>query len=387
MYEYFFEKGNSGMIKKKTVLQRILAAVMAGMIVLTAGACGSAPEGTSSGNTSSTSSEAADSSSSLSSASSEVSQTSETAEDASITLTDQTGRTITLEQPAESLVSCYYITTYATIALGVSDRVVGLEKKAETRQIYQLAAPELLEKPQLGTLKEFNVEAAAALEPDLVLMPVKLQDYAASLEELDIPVLLVNPETQEDMEEMLTLIAKACGVEENAEKLLSYYAEQLERMKTLTEGTESPSIYLTSNSSYLETATEGMYQADLIQNAGGVNAAASIEGDYWTEVSYESILSMNPDVIVIPSGASFTKEDLMNDAQLAEVTAIKNQAVYQMPSLEEWDSPIPSGILGVMWTTSVLHPEEYPFDTFVSDAVSYYQQFYGFELDAALVTK
>ena len=48
---------------------------------------------------------------------------------------------VTLEGPAQTLVSCYYITTYATIALGVDDRVVGLENKPESRPIYQMAAP------------------------------------------------------------------------------------------------------------------------------------------------------------------------------------------------------------------------------------------------------
>ena len=135
-----------------------------------------------------------------------------TTENKTITLTDQAGRQVTLDEPAQTLVSCYYITTYGTLALGLGDRVVGLEKKAETRPIYSLCAPELLEKPQVGTLKELNVEAVVALEPDLVLMPVKLQDYAATLEDLGITVLVVNPESQELLEEMLTLIATACGV-------------------------------------------------------------------------------------------------------------------------------------------------------------------------------
>ena len=52
---------------------------------------------------------------------------------------------------------------------------MGLEKKADTRPIYQMAAPELLEKPQVGTMKELDVEATAALEPELVIMPQALK--------------------------------------------------------------------------------------------------------------------------------------------------------------------------------------------------------------------
>ena len=91
-------------------------------------------------------------------------------------------------------------------------------------------------------------------------------------------------------------------------------------------------------------------------------------------------------MIVIPSGADYTAEDIANDAQLSSLTAGQNGAVYTMPSgLEEWDSPIPSGILGAMWLTSVLHPDLYSAETFIADASSFYETFYGFTPDAALL--
>lgn len=39
------------------------------------------------------------------------------------------------------------------------------------RPIYALAAPEMLVLPGVGSMKEFNAEAALELEPDLVLLP------------------------------------------------------------------------------------------------------------------------------------------------------------------------------------------------------------------------
>ena len=145
---------------------------------------------------------------------------------------------------------------------------------------------------------------------------------------------------------------------------------------------------MASNSSYMSCAPAGMYQNYLVETAGGANAAASLEGDYWTEVSYEDILAMAPEVIVVPSGAEHTAADVLADSQLAGVPAVENGAVYQMPAgLEEWDSPIPSGILGCLWLTSVLHPEEYPFEEFVADAADFYQTFYGFAVDESLITK
>ena len=306
----------------------------------------------------------------------------------SISVTDQAGRTVTLEQPAQTLVSCYYITTYATMALGISDRVVGLEKKANTRPIYHMAAPALLEKEQVGTLKDFSVETAAALDPDLVLMPQKLEQYADTLTELGIQVLVVDPESQEDMEQMLLLIGEACGVLPRAQELVTYYHQQLDRINELVAGQEAPRVYMAGNGSYLTAAPNEMYQSDLIGIAGGQNAMASLSGDYWTEVSYEAILAADPQVMVIPGGASYTAADVLADPNLSDVQAVREQRVYQMPTgIEEWDSPIPSGILGALWLTSVLHPEVYPFDTFCQDAADFYQTFYGFEIDKGLITQ
>lgn len=303
-----------------------------------------------------------------------------------ITLTDQLGREVTLDKPAEKIVSCYYITTYASIALGLEDELVGIENKANARPIYSMAAPELLDLPQVGTLKELNIEAVANTEPELVIMPVKLKDNIAALEELGIKVLAVNPETHDDLVEMLELIGKACGVEANAKALVDYYETKINEMKKLPA--TNLSVYMGSNSSYLKTAPGTMYQSQLIEVAGGNNVAKDLEGNYWTEVSYETLLKMNPDVIVVPVAASYTADDIYNDPQLSTLKAVQNKQVYSMPTgIEEWDSPIPSGILGTMWLASVLHDETYPFDEFKKDVTNFYSTFYGFEIDQTLITK
>ncbi len=303
-----------------------------------------------------------------------------------IELVDQAGRTVVLEQPASTIVSSYYITSYAMIALGLSDSLVGIEAKADTRPIYAMAAPSLLELPNVGSLKEYNVEAVAALEPELVVMPTKLTEQADILADLGIPTLVVDPETREGLETMLTLIGQATGKELEATALITYYHDMYASLETLLAEKEAVSVYMGSNSSYLETAPAAMYQNDLITSAGGSNVAADLEGDYWTEVSYETLLAMNPEVIVIPPAASYTIEDIYADETLADLVAVQNNAVYQMPKgFEEWDSPVPSGILGVLWLSSKLHADVYGEEIFVADATSFYEMFYGISIDASLL--
>lgn len=305
-----------------------------------------------------------------------------------VTLTDAAGRQVTIETEPETLVSGYYITTSMLIALGQQDKLVGIEAKADTRPIYALAAPELLELPSVGTAKEFDLEGCAALEPDLVILPLKLQESAEALEQLGINALVVNPEDMDLLEETLDLLGQATGSSERAHALMDYNAETEAEMAELLADAEKPSVYLAGNSSYLSTAGSKMYQNTLIELGGGENVAAELEDDYWADISYEQLLAWNPDVIVIAADADYTKEDLLADSQLAGLTAVQNGTVYALPSsFEAWDSPVPSGVLGIRWMASALHGDLHSLEQFRQDAADFYKEFYGVEIDTQLITQ
>ena len=311
------------------------------------------------------------------------------ASQAPLTLTDQAGREVRIFGEPQRIVSGYYISSSACVALGLADRLVGMEAKADSRPLYRLAAPRLLGLPHVGSAKEFDLEGCAALEPDLVILPKRLADAADTLAELGIPVLLVSPESHGELVEMIALLGAATGTRQPAKALTDYYARELADIEGITQGLEGrPVVYMGANSSYLATAPRDMYQASLIEAAGGVNAGAEIDGNSWTEVSYEQLLALNPEVLVIPAEAGYTKEDIFADAQLADVEAVRQKRVYQMPKdFEAWDSPVPSCVLGFRWLLSVLHGDAYPMEAMRAEAQAFYRAFYGAEIDTALIGK
>ena len=296
-----------------------------------------------------------------------------------ITVTDQAGREVTIEEEPQRLVSGYYISTSALIALDLEEKLVGIEAKADKRAIYKLSSPGLIELPNVGTAKEFDLEGCAALEPDLVILPIKLQSAAETLEGLGIDVLLVNPENQELLEGMISLIAAAANAEDHAQALLDFTATQEAMLAETLAGAEAPSVYLAGNSSMLSTAGDEMYQSDMIRLAGGVNAASGITDTYWVEISYEQLLTWDPEYIILASDADYTVEDVLADPNLAGCAAVVSGNVYQMPSkAEAWDSPVPSGILGAVWLANVLHPDVFAEEDCDNLIDEYYETFYGF---------
>ena len=309
-----------------------------------------------------------------------------------IELVDQTGRAVTLESVPERIVSGYYISTSACIALGLTDRMVAIEAKAATRNIYKLAAPQLLELPNVGTAKSFDLEACLAAEPDLVILPKRLSDAADALAEFGIPALLVDPEDAQRLNDMLLLIGQVrgevLGEPKRAQDLMDFIDGHLDDLaQTLSLQDITPvTAMLLGNSDRMTCAAADMYQSTVLSQAGAVNAVQELTGGDFAAFSYEELLVWNPQVIIVPPEAAYTVEDILSDPELAAIDAVQNGAVYQMPrDFEAWDSPVPSGVLGTLWLASTLYPDAYPRELYIQAAKDLYETFYGFTPDEALL--
>ena len=296
-----------------------------------------------------------------------------------VTVTDQAGRSVTIEEEPQRLITAYYISSSLLIALDVDERIVGIENKPAKRAVYALSEPALLDLPQIGSAKELDIEAVMALEPDLLIVPMKLKNTVPTLEELGLTVLVVDPEDRQRLNGMIQLIGQAVNRNERAASLLDWSAAQQSFLTEALTDAETPAVYLAGNSSMLKTAGDAMYQADMIRLAGGSNVAGAIEDTYWAEINYEQLLTWDPEYIILAADADYTVEDVLADPNMADCKAVVNGHVYRFPNhAEAWDSPVPSSILGAVWLANILHPDK------ISDAEcsarmnEFYETFYHF---------
>lgn len=296
-----------------------------------------------------------------------------------ITIIDQAGREVLIEAEPNRLVSGYYISTSLLMALDLEDKLVGIEAKGAKRPLYLKSAPDLTKLPNVGTAKEFDLEGCIALNPDLVILPLKLKNTASSLEQLDVDVLYVNPENQTLLNEMITLISSATNTQGQAQKLIDFINKQEKYLNTQLKDARRPSVYLAGNANLLSTAGSEMYQSSMIALAGGLNVADSIKDSYWAEIDYEQLLTWNPEYIILASDATYSVDDVLNDPNLKDCSAIQNKKVFQLPNdAEAWDSPVPSGILGSIWLSSILHEDLFSADDTNKIINEYYETFYHF---------
>ena len=117
---------------------------------------------------------------------------------------DDRGQALAPPARVVRLVSLSPTLTESVCVLGACDRLVGVDRFSNW--------PESVTKlPHLGSLGSFNVEAVAALRPDLVLMagdgPLMKQ-----LERLGIPVLVLAPQRHADVADTLARLARVLGL-------------------------------------------------------------------------------------------------------------------------------------------------------------------------------
>ena len=308
-------------------------------------------------------------------------------EENEIVVTDAAGREVRLEEPAQRIVSAYYLSTSLLVMLGCTDRLVGVEMKADTRPLYTMAAPQLLSLPGVGNKKTLNVETVASLNPDLVVLPASLASYAEQLQTLRITVYVAEPESQEALYDTVSDLGLLTGTGERAEEYCDACRTMVDDAIALipAAGADVPSVYIAGSSLY-RCAVAGMYQDNLIRLAGAQNAAP-FEGTTYREINAEDLLSMNPDYIFAVSYTEENVQEELSASLFASLSAVQNGRVYVFPSsaIEAWDYPAASSVLGQLWLISVLHPDVYPDDAFAQQAKEFYQTWFGISVTDSML--
>ena len=86
----------------------------------------------------------------------------------------------------------------------------------------------------------------------------------------------------------------------------------------------------------------------------------------------------------IDHAVSYTHLDVYKrqEEAFANMKAVQNKQVYTFPSsLETWDTPNLSSCLGVLWAYATLYPEHLSMQDVKTEAVKFYQTFYGIDVN------
>ncbi len=302
----------------------------------------------------------------------------ETSENQNI-IVDSMGREVVVPDKPQKLVSGYYISTYTLINLGLQDYIVGVESKAETRSVYKMFAPRLIQAPDVGSAKAVNTETIISLDPDLVILPFHQIETADMLEQMGIPVIVVRPESIDDFLYVLDILGESTNTSDKAKSLKDWFCNAWNNLEQRTRDLEKKKVYMCSPSEPLNALTPQMFQSEIIKAAGGELVTQDIEGSYWVKISMEQLYNYKPEYMFISSNSSIAPEDLLEESNWSRLTT----NIYSMPSkVEGWDNPTLSSVLCAYYVAAKIHPDVVSLDEVDSLA----KEFYSLAYDAENIT-
>ena len=252
--------------------------------------------------------------------------------EAAITVTDMTGREITLDEPATRVVALSAADCEFLYAVGAGDTLVG-------RGEYCDYPAEVLEVPSVQSGYDTNIEQIIALEPQVLLMSTMAQteEQIAQLEEAGIKVVVSDAQDIEGVYTAIEMIGKLMGKEKEAEQVTTSMRVKFMDLAGSTAGQGKTIYFEVSPLEYgLWTAGSGTFMNEIAEMLGMKNIFDDVQG--WAEVSEEQVIERNPDYIVTITmyfGEGPTpEEEIMGRTGWENVTAVKNGAILNLVNNE-----------------------------------------------------
>ena len=317
------------------------------------------------------------------------------------TLTDQLGQQVTLPDQVSRAVVLQHQTLNIAVQLDALGQIVGVldEWQKQLGSGFRRLAPGIAELPTPGGLTRVNIEALAALKPDVVFVtnyaPAEMRAQIAAIglpvvaiSLLDVPpaeAVNMNPQVADEVDaydkgfaDGVRIIAEVFGKQAEGTALVeaatATRALLAERLADVAPA-ERVRAYMANPD--LTTYGSGKYTGLMMERAGALNvAAASIKG--YKQVSMEQILAWNPAVIFVQDRYPLVVGEIRDGAAWQAIDAVRHWRVHLMPEYAKaWGYPMPEAqALGELWMAQTLYPQRFADIDMDARADAYYRRFY-----------
>ena len=297
----------------------------------------------------------------------------------SITVVDQAYREVTVPKDIESIALCYRVVIRFLLSLDQGEKITGIGKTEDF--LFELE-PGLKNCAEVGK-GVADIEALAELDPDIFFHKAGDVKTLEAVEKIGIPAVGINIETPGKMREALYVMGKFMGSEDKVDEIIEYYDNKLDKFSELRSGID-PSEQKTAiimGSSLGSVADATMLQGKMIEYAGGINAAQDIKAtELWPIAGIEQIFKWDPEYIFISNSdsATYKPEDILNNPDWQELTAVKNKHVYVMPAAKDsWEFPGTVSLLGMEYMMKMMYPDLVTESDLEMDVNELYELSYG----------
>lgn len=215
--------------------------------------------------------------------------------EAEVRVVDDRGLEVVLARPANRIVPLYGALADILLALDAGEAVLA-RTDADT-------APELDDRPSIGTHMRPNVELLAGLRPDLVLQMGGRKDASLpllALERLGVATAFFEVRNFEELFSVIQRIAILCGREARARELERSMRATLDKARGLAGDLPRPRVFYEVRYPNLLAAGQGSMVDALIRASGGRNCLEG--GERLVRLNEEELLRLDPEVCLTQQG-------------------------------------------------------------------------------------
>jgi iron complex transport system substrate-binding protein len=202
---------------------------------------------------------------------------------------DDRGVLLALPRPPQRIVSLLPSLTETVCALGQCQRLVGVDRYSN----YPEAVRNL---PQVGGGLDPNIEAIAALKPDLVLMATSTP-VADRLQSLGIKVLSLEPKSHADVNRALQIIGQVLEVPDALRVWREIDLAMSKAAQTVPANAKTMRVYFEVNSAPY-AAGERSFIGETLTRLGVRNMVPASLGAF-PKLNPEYVVRENPDLIMV----------------------------------------------------------------------------------------
>jgi iron complex transport system substrate-binding protein len=224
-------------------------------------------------------------------------------------------------------------TTEILFSLGAGDKVIGVSEFCNYPE-------EAKAKPKMGGLMNPNYEAIVAAKPDLVIVFNEMLEPTNKFKSLKIETLAMEHSTVQDIFLSITRIGQCCGAKDQTKKVLKELTSKMTAIQDKYANEPHPKVLIIVGHDISQDTTKpptnikaagDEYYNQMISYAGGQNAYSGGTVPFPT-VSNESIISMNPEVIIdlVPADKNpiDTNVIIKQWKNLSQIEAVKKNRIY-----------------------------------------------------------
>jgi iron complex transport system substrate-binding protein len=244
---------------------------------------------------------------------------------ASITVTDDAGQVLQLDQPARRIVSLAPHITELLFAAGAGASIVGVSGFSD----YPPAA-RLIQRTGSGA--NLDLEKIVALRPDLVIawQSGNPAGQVKQLRDLGLTVFVSEPRTLGDIEKTLARLGELAATQPQAQATIDSFNRRLLVLRQHNAGKEPVTVFYQVWDRPLMTVNDAHIISDVIRLCGGVNVFAGLN-TLAPQVGIESVLQRDPQVIIAAAGDA-GDVDVPGDWQRwSFLSAVRNGHLYTIP--------------------------------------------------------